>query len=608
MNKQDITIVVLLFLGLLGWGYYQRRQALLNPPAPPAASAAAVAGSNRVDRVEPRVLTAASDTAPTTAPAPVAAAAVPATAKEPVRHERPEQTLLLTNAITGITVSSWGGGVTRVELSEYKATVASDSGPVILDLSSHPALSLVGLAGFSVDRDYELRYAPEGNAVLLTCSNATGLVLERRLELGDHYRLKMVDTFINRSEAPVALPEYALALGPMQAIQTKASTRGQTYLGLDTLEDKGGASVETWAKGEHWWKKTRGGLKSLPQLFGGSSGGCSRNRMPIDMMPLTVSQEVATPQTWVAAKNKFFVQIMAPEEPATSCMLQAARDPEAEHFAVNEVSAEVVLSSKVIAPGETLERGVAYYVGPKKFSILKTLGARQDEVMLYAWWGWFRWLCRVLLATLNGLYAVIPNYGVAIILLTAIVRILFWPITHKSTQSMKEMQKVQPLVKEIREKYKDKPQKMNQEVMALYKVHKINPMAGCLPIVVQMPVFIALFTVLRSAVELRFGSFLWIADLSEPEGLWAGAIPFPAGGINILPFFMAATMFWQQKLTPSGGDPQQQKMMQFMPLFMLFMFYSMPSALVLYWSVSQGFSIAQMLHSKRLTAKAEEGK
>jgi YidC/Oxa1 family membrane protein insertase len=129
-------------------------------------------------------------------------------------------------------------------------------------------------------------------------------------------------------------------------------------------------------------------------------------------------------------------------------------------------------------------------------------------------------------------------------------------------------------------------------------------MAGCLPILVQMPVFIALFTVLRSAVELRYAGFLWIVDLSEPEGLFAGAVPV-IGSVNILPLVMAGTMFWQQKLTPSGGDPQQQKMMLFMPFMMLFLFYSMPSALVLYWSVSQGVSIVQMLHSRRLTAKAE---
>jgi len=135
--------------------------------------------------------------------------------------------------------------------------------------------------------------------------------------------------------------------------------------------------------------------------------------------------------------------------------------------------------------------------------------------------------------------------------------------------------------------------------MQLYRENGVNPVAGCIPMVIQMPVFIALFTVLRSAVELRFQSFLWITDLCEPEGLLAGVIPFPASGLNILPIVMTGTMVLQQKLTPAAGDPQQQKMMQFMPLMMLFIFYNMASALVLYWSVSQALSILQLYTQQR---------
>jgi YidC/Oxa1 family membrane protein insertase len=595
MNKQEITIVVLLFLGLLGWGFYQRQQAASRPPAPAPVEEAVVQATNVVEQT-------AAPAAPTEA---VAAPATPvpvtetAAAPEPAKHALPEQEVLLTNAVASVTVSSWGGGITRVELKDYPETVEADSGPVVLDLSGHPALSLSGLAGFSTANDYELKRAPEGNAVLLTRATESGLRLERRLELGEDYRLKLTDTFVNGGSGPVALPEYEIAVGPMEAVRTKANTRGQVYLGLDTLADRGGAKVQRWGR------KGQGTLQSIPGLFGAGAGGCARNRMPVDLMPESVEQEIVAPQSWVAAKNKFFVQILAPDEPAVGCTLHASRAEDSKRFAVSNVSADVRLASQLIASGERVERQADYYVGPKKFKILKTLGNRQDEVMLYAWWQWFRWLCRALLATLNGIQSIVPGgYGVAIILLTLIVRTLFWPITHKSTESMKEMQKVQPLVKEIREKYKDSPQKMNQEVMALYKEHKINPMAGCLPILVQMPVFIALFTVLRSAVELRYAGFLWIADLSEPEGLFAGAVPV-IGSLNILPLVMAGTMFWQQKLTPSGGDPQQQKMMMFMPFMMLFLFYSMPSALVLYWSVSQGVSIVQMLHSRRLTAKAE---
>jgi YidC/Oxa1 family membrane protein insertase len=143
---------------------------------------------------------------------------------------------------------------------------------------------------------------------------------------------------------------------------------------------------------------------------------------------------------------------------------------------------------------------------------------------------------------------------------------------------------------------------MQQETMKFYKENKVNPMGGCLPMLIQIPVFIALFVVLRSAIELRFSKFLWIRDLSEPENLFAGLIPV-VGSLNILPLLMSATMVWQQKLTPSAGDPQQQKMMAIMmPIMMLFFFYTMPSGLVLYWTTSNLIMIIQMMIKKQKPA------
>ncbi|MFA7369345.1 MAG: membrane protein insertase YidC, partial [Kiritimatiellales bacterium] len=206
-----------------------------------------------------------------------------------------------------------------------------------------------------------------------------------------------------------------------------------------------------------------------------------------------------------------------------------------------------------------------------------------------------------LLWGLKGLEKVVRNYGVAIMLLTVIVRVIFWPITHKGTESMRKMQALQPQLKEIREKFKDNPQRMQQETMQFYKDNKVNPLGGCLPMLIQIPVFIALFVVLRSAVELRFSKFLWVRDLSEPENLFAGMLPFGLP-LNILPILMAATMVWQQKMTPSAGDPQQQKMMAIMmPIMMLFFFYTMPSGLVLYWTTSNLIMIVQMLIKKPKT-------
>jgi len=205
-------------------------------------------------------------------------------------------------------------------------------------------------------------------------------------------------------------------------------------------------------------------------------------------------------------------------------------------------------------------------------------------------------------------FAIFGNYGIAILILTVIVRVIFWPLTHKSTESMKRMQSLQPQMAAIKAKHKDNPQLIQQKTMALYKENKVNPMGGCLPMFIQIPVFIALFAVLRSAIELRYSGFLWISDLSEPENLFAGMIPV-VGSLNILPLLMSATMMWQQKLTTGGTaaatpeQQQQQKMMAvMMPIMMLFFFYKMPSGLVLYWTTSQVLMIAQLLIKKKKEA------
>jgi len=164
------------------------------------------------------------------------------------------------------------------------------------------------------------------------------------------------------------------------------------------------------------------------------------------------------------------------------------------------------------------------------------------------------------------------------------------------------MRDVQPKIKAIQEQFKDEPHKLQQEIWKVYRENKVNPFSSCLPMLVQLPVFIALYTVLRSAVELRFAPFLWVADLSEPENLFAGVLPF---SLNILPLVMAAVTIVQSKLTPAMGDPAQQKMMTWMmPLMMLFFFYSMPAALSLYWTVSTILAIAQLWWQQH-TPKAE---
>jgi YidC/Oxa1 family membrane protein insertase len=269
-------------------------------------------------------------------------------------------------------------------------------------------------------------------------------------------------------------------------------------------------------------------------------------------------------------------------------------------MAVRGVSAALeVLPSSVVDGVRTYE--FTYYAGPTEHKRLAALGNGQEEVMQFGFWGA---ISVILLKTMNAIYAVVPNYGVVIILITIAIKIIFWPIQSKSIKSMKEMQKFQPAMQKLREKYKDDPQRMNQETMRLYKEHHINPFAGCLPMLVQIPVFFALFAMLRSAIELRGAHFLWVRDLSQPDTIFTLPIHlFSPNGVpvNPLPLMMTGSMIWQTKITPTTGDSQQAKMMMFMPLMMLVFFYNASSGLALYWTVQQLLSIGQQWWSLRKT-------
>ena len=251
--------------------------------------------------------------------------------------------------------------------------------------------------------------------------------------------------------------------------------------------------------------------------------------------------------------------------------------------------------NEYLGPGARLSSGFTLFLGPRDLGILKEAGKNLEKAVHF---GWTDIIAKPLLYTLRFFNGFFHNYGIAIILLTIIIKILFWPLTHKSYKSMKEMQKLQPLMAKIREKYKGNKEQMNKEMMGLYKTYKVNPMGGCLPMVIQIPVFFALFRVLGVSIELRHAPFfLWINDLSAPDRLFRFPfeIPFmsPPSGIPVLTLLMGASMFIQQKMTPTPGDPMQAKIMLFLPIIFTVMFINFPSGLVLYWLVNNVLSIGQ---------------
>lgn len=257
-----------------------------------------------------------------------------------------------------------------------------------------------------------------------------------------------------------------------------------------------------------------------------------------------------------------------------------------------------------LQPGGEKDYKYNVFYGPKKLTMLKELGNNLDKSINF---GWFDVIAKPTLWLLNWFYGFFHNYGVAIILVTVLFKAVFWPISQKGMKSMKNMQKLQPKMVKIKEKYKGDPTKMNQEVMNLYKTYKVNPLGGCLPMVLQIPVFFALYKVLLMGIELRHAPFmLWITDLSAPDRLWLGFdIPY-LGGLPILTLLMGASMFFQQKLSPTTADPTQAKIMMFLPVIFTFMFLNFASGLVLYWFVNNLLSILQQVLINRDTKKTAE--
>lgn len=563
MKRNDVIILLLLFALWLAWPAIDRR--VIKPlffPRPPAA-----------DLPVPRE----------TPPEPPALAPRAEFVEEEVISEPsgPEQRVVLQDDKVRLTFSSRGAGLVGAELLRYPLTADPQSEPVRFDFSRRPALVYRELPGFSAQDEFRVEEATDRRIVFVRA--ASGLTLRRTVTLEPHYGILVSDSFEHSGSGAVTLPAHALQAGEMPLLPGEAELRGILTHGVDTL--KSGEGVRYWgAKLSAWFDE-------------------AARQQQLRRPPIEIERPINLALEWAAVKNRYFAQIIMPEGGMESLVVGARRrvseaeqanpDRRVKQIVVESVWAFLRLDELIVPAGEAITRVTRCYLGPKKYDELAPHGRRFVDVMEFGFWAP---VGKVLLLTLNALHRFLwpHNYGLAIILLTVIIRVAFWPLTHKSTESMRKMQEIQPLIQEIRKKYKDNAQRQQQELMALYKEHRVNPLAGCLPILVQIPVMVALFVVLRSAIELRFARFLWIRDLSQPENLLQGMLPFGLS-LNILPIIMAITMAWQQRLTPSGGDPQQQKMLVFMPAIMLAFFYNLASGLVLYWTTNQCLMIGQQL-------------
>ena len=297
---------------------------------------------------------------------------------------------------------------------------------------------------------------------------------------------------------------------------------------------------------------------------------------------------------WIAMQDRYFMMSVIPDQVEDAGMRLFLKGDDL-------LEAQYLNPAGDIRPGTQHTYQYSLFFGPKSMNVLKNAGHDLGKALNF---GMFTVLAKPCVWLMNRLYSVIPNYGIAIIVLTILIKGVLWPLGSKSYKSMSEMKKIQPLMKEIREKHKNDKKKMNEEVMGLYRTYKINPLGGCLPMVVQLPVFFALYRMLYQAIELRHAPFfLWIDDLSAPDRLFhfSFSIPFmePPYGVPVLTIIMGATMLLQQKMSPPMGDPTQAKMMMFMPLIFTFIFINFSSGLVLYWLVNNILSISQQYYIQK---------
>ena len=315
---------------------------------------------------------------------------------------------------------------------------------------------------------------------------------------------------------------------------------------------------------------------------------------------------------WAAVHNQFFALAAIPQVPASQIISRQLNlpGPTAEELAEAPTAnrsplayqTSLLYAGLTIPPKQALERSFSIYGGPKEYNTLSRIGSQFkieldqimgfDQVFLGSFSGFF---AKILLLAMNGLHAIGISYGWTIVAITILMKILFWPLTKRATQSAKRMQALQPQLKALQDRYKDDPSKLNKKMMEFWKENKVSPFGGCLPVLLQMPVFIGFFAMIQTAIELRGASFLWASDLTQPDTLFVlnlGSSVFP---VNPMPILMGVVMLWQARLQPMapGMDAMQANMMKYMPLIFLVGLYSFSSGLTLYWTVQNLLSVLQ---------------
>ncbi|MDE3098062.1 MAG: membrane protein insertase YidC [Verrucomicrobiota bacterium] len=517
-----------------------------------------------------------------------------------------EQTLALTNGRARYTFTSRGGGIESVDLLDQPETVSArwqanqarrNKNVVSLNArASVPILAVLGATNLIGNGNFTLT---ETDGVVVAEKNlSNGLRLVKEFRPGSNDLISASVRFENSSALPIHLPAQDIVVGTATPIDPDDTYFG-TYGGL------------------MWYD----GVKSQTANLGYFSPA-TRFLFFFPRTPKTGYEAGMGNVSWAAAYNQYFVMLAMPQSPAHEVLgrpVDLAPFPGIEQ-ATNAtldrgIQTSLVYPRQTLPPHSRVERQITLYTGPKEYRTLARIGEifhnNADLTMnwgsgLMSFFGIGTFFAKLLLSAMNGLHDVTGmGYGWTIVVITVILRGLFWPLMAASMKSGRRMQALAPEIKALKEKYKDDPQKFTQKQWELFRKHKVNPMSGCLPAVVQMPVFFGFFTMLRSSIELRGAHFLWVTDLSKPDTLFMiPGLDFP---LNLLPLLMVGVMVVQAHLQPPspGADPSQQKMMRYFPLIMLLFLYNYQSGMALYMTVSTLMSVIQIRFTRLAPAQAQ---
>jgi len=549
MSRKETGLLVFALLLMMFWPMIVNR---IWPPKPlPPEAIAAGSGTNAIVHAE----------RPGATPVIRAQAPPPPTPEDLARYREARPTAVLENDLMRLEIVAEGGGIRNSTLKGQKA-VGDD--PIVLNQHGEGPLFELRFGDNRDLRPWQV-VSSDNRVTTLKATPIEGLEITKRFDIGEDYGSTVTITFSNATATAMEVPKVAINCGTAAPVH---ETDQQLYIGAD------------WYDGAQF--------KAQQVTDFGKSGF-----LFMTFREARASFDVPRPLEWVTSRNQFFVTLIDPRERKFDGLL--LKQVDLPRFRPGQATQPIgMLALGGIAPirldpGATTTVTFSNYTGPREYWRLKGLGEEKRRIMNF---GMFGWVSVILLNLMNSLHKVTHSYGLAIILMVVIIRAVFWPLQTKANRTMKQMQSLKPELEKIQKQYKDQPEKLHAEMLNLYQTYGVSPLGGCLPMLVQLPVFFGFYSMLLSAVELRHQSFLWIADLSRPDTIWhIPGIDFP---LNLLPLLMGATSIWQTHVTPmSGMEKSQAMMMKFMPLIFVAICYNFSSALALYWTVQNLIAVFQ---------------